>query len=71
MFDRSASLPPRSMIALEVLRHSAAVSTNTFGRLSNTTAITPNGARTFLIVMPLGRSRVQIVSPTGSGSSTM
>ena len=56
------------MTALPVLRQSAAVSTKTLGRLSKTTAMTPNGTRTLRILMPLGRSRVQIVSPTGSGS---
>ena len=69
--ERSASLPPRRMIALEVLRQSAAVSTNTFGRLSNTTATTPKGSRTLRMEMPLGRVRVQMSAPTGSSSSTM
>ena len=40
----------------------------TFGRDSKTTAITPSGTRTLRIFIPLGRSRVQIVSPTGSGN---
>ena len=43
----------------------------TLGRLSKTTQTTPNGTRTFLIVMPLGRSRVHSSSPTGSGSVAM
>ena len=68
MFVPIASLPPRRMTALPVFRQSAAVSTNTLGRLSKTTAMTPSGTRTLRIVIPLGRSRVQIVSPTGSGS---
>jgi hypothetical protein len=49
------------------LRQSAAVSTRTFGRDSKTTATTPKGSRTFRMVIPLGRRRCQIVSPTGSG----
>ena len=67
LFDSIASLPPRKITALPVLRQSAAVSMKTFGRDSKTTAITPNGTRTLRIFIPLGRSRVQIVSPTGSG----
>ena len=55
-------------MALPVLRQSAAVSTRTFGRDSNTTATTPNGSRRFSMEMPLGILRVQIFSPTGSGS---
>ena len=69
VFERIASLPPRRMIALPVLRQRAAVSTKTLGRDSKTTATTPKGSRVFVIVMPLGRLRVQIASPTGSGSS--
>ena len=64
-----ASLPPRSIMALPVFRQSAAVSTNTLGRDSNTTATTPNGSRTLRMRIPLGRSLSHIVSPTGSGSS--
>ena len=44
------------MIALEVLRQRAAVSTNTFGRLSNTTATTPNGSRTLRMEMPVAHA---------------
>ena len=44
------------------------MSTNTLGRDSKTTATTPNGTRTLRILMPLGRSLTQMVSPTGSGS---
>ena len=53
--ERYASLPPRRMTELPVLRQRAAASTVTLGRASYTTAITPNGTRTLWISQTLGR----------------
>ena len=46
-FVRYASLPPRRIVALAVLKHKAPASTVTFGRASKMIPITPNGTARF------------------------
>ncbi len=57
------------MTALPALRHSAAASAVTFGRLSKMTPMTPSGTRTRSNRRPLGRVHSAMTAPTGSGRS--
>ena len=67
LFEFIASLPPRRITALPLLRLSIAASTVTLGRASYIMPTTPIGTRTLSIFMPLGRVLPSITSPTGSG----
>ena len=66
LFERIASLPPRSMQAFPLLRARAAASDVTLGRLSYIIARSPSGTDTFVIRSPLGRIISSSTLPTGS-----
>ena len=66
-FEWMASLPPRRMVALPVLKQRAAASAVTLGRLSKMMPMVPMGTRTCSMRMPLGRCQSSSTWPTGSG----
>ncbi len=64
-----ASLPPRRIVALPVLKQRDAASLVTLGRDSKMMPMTPIGTRTLRMWRPLGRVHSLSSSPTGSGST--
>ena len=67
VFECSASLPPRRMVALPAFRQSAAASAVTFGLDSKMMRIEPMGTVIFCRLMPLGRIEPCNDLPKGLG----
>jgi hypothetical protein len=65
LFEFIASEPPLRIEQFPDLRHKAATSAVTFGRLSYITPITPIGVETFLICNLLGLFHVSKILPKG------
>ena len=71
LFVRAASRDPRRMQAFPDLMQSAAASTATFGRASNTTITTPSGTRSFRTRIPFSSVKSRRTAPIGSGRSAI
>ena len=71
LFVRAASREPRRMHAFPDLMQSAAASTATLGRASNTTITTPSGTRSFRTRIPFSSVKSRRTAPIGSGRSAI
>ena len=69
VLERMASLPPRSMQALPLFKHSAAASEVTLGRASKMMPMTPSGTVIFSISSPQASVEPDSTRPTGSASA--